>query len=116
MTRFISKASMEMSEAARNAPVDHRCSAHGCPLPGSISSSIGANGTFYCRFHFGADPKDWPKITEDVKRLKIQAERELKDEARIAHEWCLAKGLDTPEKVKAFAMSFINKPMKGVAA
>lgn len=45
----------------------HRCHAHGCPLSGAISESTRGGGPFFCRFHFGTDPKEWQAITETVR-------------------------------------------------
>jgi len=46
---------------------DYNCAAYGCPLPGSISPSIGANGTYYCRFHFNTPIQDWAGITSRIR-------------------------------------------------
>lgn len=59
------------NDAARGAPDPephgHRCHAHGCPLSGAISESTRGGGPFFCRFHFGTDPKEWQAITETVR-------------------------------------------------
>jgi len=63
------------------APKDYSCAAHGCPLLGSISPSIGPNGTYYCRFHFNTPVKDWPSITQKLRSGETLAnERQGKDD------------------------------------
>lgn len=52
-------------------PKDYSCAAYGCPLPGSISSGIGASGTFYCRFHFGHPVQDFAEISRKIRTGEI---------------------------------------------
>lgn len=60
---------------------DYSCAAYGCPMPGSISNSIGPNGTYYCRFHFNIPIQDWNSITQKLRSGKLQAnERQGKDD------------------------------------
>lgn len=49
------------------APKDYSCAAHGCPLLGSISPSIGPNGTYFCRFHFNTPADEWQAITQQIR-------------------------------------------------
>ena len=46
------------------------CSIPGCPMPGGMSASFGANARWYCRWHFGYkdDPGHWSRITEELKQ------------------------------------------------
>jgi hypothetical protein len=55
-------------------PKNHNCSAFGCPLPGSITNSIGGprdkepdHRKFYCRFHFGKRLEENDAITDRIK-------------------------------------------------
>lgn len=46
---------------------DYGCAAYGCPFPGSISPTIGPNGTYFCRFHFGTQSHEWAAITARIR-------------------------------------------------
>lgn len=39
-----------------------RCKAYGCPLPWTVSPS------HLCSYHAWEDPKNWPRITEELRR------------------------------------------------
>ena len=43
-----------------------KCHAHGCPLPGSVSTG----GPFFCSYHSKALPEQWGFITEIIKESK----------------------------------------------
>jgi len=46
---------------------DYRCQSPMCPLPGSMSHSIGNDAVYYCRHHWKADKADHQMITEDLR-------------------------------------------------
>lgn len=51
---------------------DYGCAAYGCPLPGSISNSIGPNGTYYCRHHFNIPIQEWAWITARIRSGEVE--------------------------------------------
>lgn len=67
------------NDAARGSPEPesngYRCHAHGCPLSGAISESTRGGGPFFCRFHFGTTPGEWPEITTKVRQTLRDRER-----------------------------------------
>lgn len=68
---------------AMNEPAkDYGCAAHGCPLLGSMSPSIGANGTYYCRFHFNTPLEDWAGITS-----RIRSGETLRNESKAREDY-----------------------------
>lgn len=46
------------------------CAAYGCPLPGGITDSTQGSDRWFCRFHFGREPREFDAITTDVRRMK----------------------------------------------
>ena len=44
----------------RPSPTVRLCAAFGCPERGTISAN---GGDWVCRYHFGANPGDWPEVT-----------------------------------------------------
>jgi hypothetical protein len=47
---------------------DYHCAAHGCPNAASIDDDMERGGPRgKCFFHWRADPKDWPAVTEWIK-------------------------------------------------
>lgn len=50
------------------------CRAHGCPLRWSVQTG----DVTACSYHAWADPKHWPRITEDIRNgvAKLQPTRE----------------------------------------
>lgn len=67
MKRMTFDASQE--QPARLAPPrpTYVCTAHGCPLAGSISES-GGDSPGFCAYHFGAPADRWQAITEAIAR------------------------------------------------
>ena len=83
------------------------CAASGCPLPGTICGSThpGPSASWFCRHHFGADPRDWPHITEMVRRSgeRPHSKQELDDNmAQEASDFCDKKGLKTVQDMINF--------------
>jgi hypothetical protein len=59
-----------MTHPDRTATQDHRqCCAYGCPMPGSMSDSIGSS-KWVCAMHHGQDPGRWQRITADLRRMQ----------------------------------------------
>ena len=44
--------------------ISYRCMANGCPLNGPISTN---GGQWMCSFHFRAESKKWPQMTEAIR-------------------------------------------------
>lgn len=73
--KYLSGAALPKQERIN----DGKCSANGCPLPGSICHSTGGPSTgqednreWLCRFHFGVSSRnEWPAITEKILRGEI---------------------------------------------
>jgi hypothetical protein len=50
--------------------VDHtRCAAHGCPMPGSVTSSTSGTQQWFCHFHLNCDVVSWNRISNELNRL-----------------------------------------------
>lgn len=45
------------------------CTAWGCPMHGSISTSTAGSSKWLCWLHFGQDVGRWQRITSDLNRL-----------------------------------------------
>lgn len=41
----------------------YQCTAHQCPMPGTIS---GAGGNGVCAYHYNTNSSDWPRITQTL--------------------------------------------------
>jgi len=90
---YPSKASRQMTEEANHA-AKAQCGARGCPLAGSISPYFGSGIQYFCRHHHGANPKDWAKITEDVRRGILTADNKTTEEMNTeAQDWMRSKGV-----------------------
>lgn len=65
----------EVQKKMEHEPRKTTCAAHGCPMPGSISSSThpGENSEWVCRFHFNKPVRDWPEITSQVRAMTKEA-------------------------------------------
>lgn len=46
------------------------CSAHGCPMLGTMTRSTTGSKEWYCGIHFGAPAARWGEITHELLRLK----------------------------------------------
>lgn len=58
-----------MQEAnAEGAASSSGCAAHGCPLHGSISSSVSGGSMFMCAMHFRAHASNWHEVTARIRR------------------------------------------------
>lgn len=68
-----------MGEPPAHEPPDHMCSAHGCPMWGSIS-----DGKRWCRFHFGEGGRHLDAITNALRRNRKLVEEEQRLRARCA--------------------------------
>jgi len=47
-----------------------QCSAYGCPMPGSMSSSTNGASEWQCWMHFGQPMGRWQQITADLNRMQ----------------------------------------------
>lgn len=47
------------------------CSAHGCPMPGSISHSVHGSHSWLCHMHFRAPVGNWQSLTEKIRQQSI---------------------------------------------
>lgn len=45
------------------------CAAHGCPMPGSVTSSTSGTQQWFCHFHYNRDAIAWSKVTTELNRL-----------------------------------------------
>lgn len=66
------------------------CTAYGCPLAGSISSSLVGGGPWYCRFHFGRMPTDFDEITTRIKHgnlLDLDEKARTKPSQSVVEMW-----------------------------
>lgn len=58
-----------LSATKTDAPVnDGKCTAHGCPMPGSISHSVHGSHSWLCHMHFRASVSNWQKLTEKIRQ------------------------------------------------
>lgn len=59
------KPAKSLADEIPHTPVAKRydCAAHNCPMVGSIFES-GSQGAGICAYHFGANPTDWPRISQ----------------------------------------------------
>jgi len=55
-----------LADALPRTPVKYRCSAKGCPMPGTIFMMPGVEEG-QCGYHYMAIPRDWPKVTDRLK-------------------------------------------------
>lgn len=46
-----------------------RCAAHGCPMPGSVTSSTSGTQQWFCHFHYNRDAIAWQKVTAELNRM-----------------------------------------------
>jgi hypothetical protein len=54
-----------------DAPVANQmCAAFRCPLRGTISPSNGLGTTYYCRFHYGKEPKENDEVTAKINQYR----------------------------------------------
>jgi len=65
----MSSYSEARKKIAEQIPVEnerrnYRCAAQGCPNAGAIDDH--GEGTGKCYWHYTADPKDWPAVTERI--------------------------------------------------
>lgn len=61
------------TEERTHSPGNWKCAAHGCPLPGGISTN---RDRWYCRFHFGSAMQDWDRVSFRINQHADRA-REL---------------------------------------
>ncbi len=62
--------------AGSDASVSPFCVAGGCSMPGALSDNTKGGGPWFCRYHFGAEPRHWPAITEEVREARREGFRE----------------------------------------
>lgn len=61
---------MSHTHEDRVAQQDPRqCSAYGCPMPGSMSSSTNGATEWQCWLHYGQNVGSWQRITADLNRM-----------------------------------------------
>lgn len=48
-----------------------QCGAHGCPMHGSINSSVTGGGMWLCNMHFRANPSNWHTVTQRIRARSI---------------------------------------------
>lgn len=44
-----------------------KCAAHGCPFPGSITSSVNGSDGWTCSMHFRAHISNWQNLTQRIR-------------------------------------------------
>lgn len=80
-SKSLAKTLSQSISDVESKPKDYSCQSYGCPLPGSISNSIGPNGAYFCRFHFNTPAEQWPSITQKIRSGETLAnERQGKDD------------------------------------
>ncbi len=50
------------------------CPAYGCSVPAACSHSTLGGGPWFCRFHFGKEAREWPSITDGLRKKLRNAE------------------------------------------
>lgn len=74
----IEHASSVVTEAGSAPPADqsrdpvtgrwyHHCTAHGCPLAGTVSPSVGAGGPWYCSVHWALQEHPLQAVTALIR-------------------------------------------------
>ena len=54
-----------------DAPIANQmCAAFRCPLRGTISPSNGLGTTYFCRFHYGKEPKENDEVTAKINQYR----------------------------------------------
>ena len=105
-----------MTHPNRTASRPGMCTAYGCPLLGTLSTSTGGTSAWWCFAHFGKDPGQLQRITGELHRVKrllnaisdIRTREQHQDYPaafqRIEHDFTLAQRKDllwtTPETVE----------------
>lgn len=89
--------SSDLQDRTANRPA-HLCSAYGCPLIGSMSTSTGGSDEWWCFAHFRLDYGDVQTATREVNRLSWLAAacRDCRDIAGLkpkSPEWHAAYAL-----------------------
>lgn len=61
-----------LAESKYQTPEDHgQCGAHGCPMPGSINSSVTGGGLWLCHMHFRASSSNWHTVTQRIRARSL---------------------------------------------
>jgi hypothetical protein len=96
---FAQAASLARTQAQSSEPPhddrpDHMCSAHGCPMWGSID-----DGKRWCRFHFGEGGRRLDAITTALRRNRLLVDAVQRLRAKCAsHD---ATPSDRPAMIEA---------------
>jgi hypothetical protein len=66
MARDFKKAAA--AESAEVVKIDtSKCTAHGCPMHGSLTSSVNGSDSWTCSMHFRAHISNWQKTTQRIR-------------------------------------------------
>ena len=67
MARDFKKASA-VDDTPTDAINSRQCFANGCPLHGSVTSSVTGSSNWFCAMHFRAHSSNWHEVTARIRR------------------------------------------------